>query len=476
MKQLIVCLIGLAFVVVGSAGAQNLLTDGGFEIGGITGPDEWIPYDTGDPIGAWTATSSDAMVFGACDGGAWGNPPFEGCMFANLGDGYGPGRIEQPFATTPGAEYEVRFWSSEYANNAGETGEATIRVYNDGGDDLLDTWIHDLTWREFVFTFVATDTTSTLEFTNTVGGPDKDAVSIDAVSVILMGPKVGTVDPDSVTVFEDPGLGSNTDTFTVVLDSPPGATDTITVDFDPNGVDGVDFTVNPTQLAFTTADWDTPQTVTVTAIDDALVEGDEVGFVGFTITSAESDPDFVNARLSSVVIVTILDDDSDGINISKTGVSVNEEGTTSETYEVVPQTAISGDTTVYIGIPNPADPNVPEPLSEVTVNGASTAQLTFTTGDWSTPQTVTVTAIDDAVADGDPHNETIGHTVKSDDLVYHHIGINSVDVTITDNDCGSWGYDYYDRDQDCYVTLVDFAEFAAAFLGCTDPYKPGCVQ
>ena len=431
-------------------------------------------------MGAWDVTADDVMLFGVGDGsGSWSGPALEGNEIANLGSGYGLGMIEQSFATTIGDDYKVSLWCREYDGTSTDTGIVLIRVYNGSGDDLFEWLTYDLTWTQYFFEFTATDTTSTLEFTNGgYLGPDPpDGVSIDDVWVLPAGPIVGTVDPTSMTIIENPSLGNNTGTFTVVLDSSPGATDTITVTPDPNGLgDGDDdVTVLPTQLTFTTADWDTPQTVTVTAIDDTLVEGEEVDIVGFTVTSAESDPCYVDARLRWVE-VTILDDDGIGISISKTGVSVNEEGTTSDTYEVVPLTAISGDTNVYIGIPNPADPNVPEALSEVTVNGASTAQLTFTTGDWSTSQTVTVTAIDDTVADGDPHNETIGHTVKSADPLYNDITTGFVLVTITDNDCGSWGYSYYDRNQDCYVTLSDFAEFAAAWLDCTDPYKPGCTQ
>ncbi len=203
MRKLIVCLIVLAFVVVGSAGAQNLLTDGGFEVGLLTGPDEWIAYGAGETIGAWDVTADTVDLFGACGGGAFGVPALEGCELANLGDSYAVGAIEQSFATIIGAEYQVSFWSSEYPESGIGTG--TVRVYWDNspppsqkGDDLLDTWTVDQTWTQFVFTFTATETTSILEFTNGTGGGD--ALNLDDVSVILMGPIVGTVDPTSLAV------------------------------------------------------------------------------------------------------------------------------------------------------------------------------------------------------------------------------------------------------------------------------------
>ena len=55
-------------------------------------------------------------------------------------------------------------------------------------------------------------------------------------------------------------------TYTVVLDTEPTAAVTVTVAKTPGGDD--DLTVNPTALTFTTGDWSTAQTVTVSAADD----------------------------------------------------------------------------------------------------------------------------------------------------------------------------------------------------------------
>ena len=36
-------------------------------------------------------------------------------------------------------------------------------------------------------------------------------------------------------------------------------------------------------------------------------------------------------------------------------------------------------------------------------------------------------------------------------------------------DCGDWGYHEMDFDENCYVDLRDFAEFASQWLNCTHP-------
>src|SRR5690606_9987451 len=74
------------------------------------------------------------------------------------------------------------------------------------------------------------------------------------------------------------------------------------------------------------------------------------------------------------------------------------------------------------------------PDAQTTVNGsAAPIALTFTTGTWSTPQTVTVAAVNDSVAEGN-HNATITHSASSSDGNYSGIGISSVTASISDND------------------------------------------
>lgn len=63
---------------------------------------------------------------------------------------------------------------------------------------------------------------------------------------------------------------------------------------------------------------------------------------------------------------------------------------------------------------------------------ASPTSLTFTPQNWSAPQSVNVSAVDDAVAEG-PHSGTITHTVSAAGN-YNGIAASSLTVAITDND------------------------------------------
>ena len=75
-----------------------------------------------------------------------------------------------------------------------------------------------------------------------------------------------TVSTTALTVTEEDTTG---DSYTVVLDSEPTANVVVTV----AGHAGTDVTPNPTTLTFTTSNWDTAQTVTVTAGNDADTDG-----------------------------------------------------------------------------------------------------------------------------------------------------------------------------------------------------------
>ena len=76
-----------------------------------------------------------------------------------------------------------------------------------------------------------------------------------------------TVSTPALTVTEEDTAG---DSYTVVLNSQPTATVTVTV----AGHAGTDVTPSPTSLTFTPTNWGTAQTVTVTAGDDADTAND----------------------------------------------------------------------------------------------------------------------------------------------------------------------------------------------------------
>jgi hypothetical protein len=82
-----------------------------------------------------------------------------------------------------------------------------------------------------------------------------------------------------------------------------------------------------------------------------------------------------------------------------------------------------------------------QPVANVTVTATPDAQvtvspvsLTFTPSNWATPQTITVSPVNDTLREGTPHGGAIVHTSASADAGYHAIRFPTVVVQITDND------------------------------------------
>ena len=223
-----------------------------------------------------------------------------------------------------------------------------------------------------------------------------------------------TISETSLTVTEEDTTG---DTYTVVLNTQPTANVTVTV----AGHAGTEVTPTPASLTFTTTNWSTAQTVTVTAANDTDTTND---MVTLTHSAASTDPDYSGITIGSVV-VTVEDNDTDGVTISETSLTVTEEDTTGDTYTVVLDTPPTADVTVTVA------------GHARTVVTPTPASLTFTTTNWSTAQTVTVTARNDADTIND--TVTLTHSATSTDSNYSGITIDSVVVTVEDNDTAPSG-------------------------------------
>jgi len=211
------------------------------------------------------------------------------------------------------------------------------------------------------------------------------------------------VTPTTVDVAE----GGATDIYTIVLTTQPTA-DVIISFAAGSQLQAI------ASVTFTSADWNLARTITVAAVDDALAEGLHTGTINHTATS--SDANYGGIAVASVT-ANITDNDSGGVFVSQISVDVGEDGTTA-TYSLVLTTQPTADVTINFDTGTQLEPIAP---------------VTFTAGNWNVPQTITVTAIDDAVVEG-PHSGTITHTATSGDPTYDGIAIASVTANITDND------------------------------------------
>ena len=177
-------------------------------------------------------------------------------------------------------------------------------------------------------------------------------------------------------------------------------------------------TLTDDTLTFTSENWDTAQTVTVTAAEDDDAASDAAVTLTHTVTGTG---EYAVVTADSVT-VTITDDDTAGVTVSETALSIEEGG--SDIYTVKLDTEPTGDVTVAIA--GQAD-------TDITLSGATLTNnaLTFMTESWNTAQTVTVTAKEDEDA-VDEEEATLTHTVSGGG--YDEVTADSVTVNITDND------------------------------------------
>jgi hypothetical protein len=221
-------------------------------------------------------------------------------------------------------------------------------------------------------------------------------------------PGVTVVESGGTTAVIEGGAG---DSYTVVLNAQPTATVTVTVTPDAQ------VAASPTSLQFTTANWNTPQAVTVNAVNDAIAEGAHSG----TITMSASGGGYTGVSIAPVT-VQITDNDTAGITVNPTSGLVTTEagGTASFTVVLTSQPTAN----VTLGVAS----------NDASEGTAAPASLTFTSANWNVAQTVTVTGVDDAIDDGNIAYSIVTAAATSSDPLY--AGINPPDVAVsnTDND------------------------------------------
>ncbi|MBK8092289.1 MAG: DUF1800 family protein [Verrucomicrobiaceae bacterium] len=215
---------------------------------------------------------------------------------------------------------------------------------------------------------------------------------------------------------------STTDTFTVVLSQQPTAN--VVLSF----VGDSQVAVTPSTLTFVpgasgAGTYNVAQTITVRAIDDSVIEPAILHWGQITATAASADP-FFDGKTITPLMSSIYDNDGPRLQIIQSDGSTltNENGVT-DTYAL----RLSH-----------------QPSSDVTLTATANSQLslsssvlTFTTENWATPQTITITAVNDTDVEAITHSGLITHSLSSADPFYQNLSAPTLTVPVWDNDTPS---------------------------------------
>ncbi len=227
----------------------------------------------------------------------------------------------------------------------------------------------------------------------------------------VIGPTAVQVTPTTGLTTAETGT---TATFTVVLTTAPSANVTIPV----SSTRTSEGTVSTPSLVFTPANWDQPQTVTVTGVDDSIDDGSQA-YSAILDPATSTDTRFTGINPSDVAL-TNVDNDTRGVMVTPvSGLETSETGT-SATFTMVLTSEPTADVTIAVA------------TGDATEGTVAQTSLTFTPINWNAPRTIVVTGVNDVEADGDRTYSVITAPTASIDTGY--AGLDPADVTVTNID------------------------------------------
>ena len=282
---------------------------------------------------------------------------------------------------------------------------------DDGGDDAV-TWTHAPDGANYAGAAGA-------DLTFTVNDDDVPGVTVDT------DPATPAVADTAALAVTEGGGAAAAAAYTVVLDTLPTGPVTVTV---TSGEPGA-VTAAPGALTFTAADWNTARTVTARAENDADGAAETVTLSHAPTGAAE----YREVTVADVAVRT-TDDDVPTIVLSERALSLSEV-----VHATIPRTATY---TVRLGLVPAGDVRVRVTRGDAryTVRkaggtGTSSEDLDFTTSDWNTGQTITVTTIDDSVLSTlGPVSNVTHETVDANSAAEYRPVSKTLPVTLRDDE------------------------------------------
>ncbi|PJF29491.1 MAG: hypothetical protein CUN52_08130 [Phototrophicales bacterium] len=239
-------------------------------------------------------------------------------------------------------------WSATTAShtegNSGSTGHtlgATLSnpsyeniVVNVAATDVTATNTVDYTAGSTI-TFTSGTTTANLSYTiiGDVLAEGNETFTLTLNSIGSGTATIGSPSVATITIIDDDTAGYNVNTSTVTAISEPSTTTTFTIQLNtmPSGTvdlafgstDPSECLPSPTTLTFDNTNWNTPQVITITAQDDALLDGPQPCAVTITRTGGTAS-EYASVPNPANVATTVNDDEAPN-TLSATAVCVGND-------------------------------------------------------------------------------------------------------------------------------------------------------
>ena len=169
---------------------------------------------------------------------------------------------------------------------------------------------------------------------------------------------------------------------------------------------------------FTNSDWNTPQTLTLSSIDDAVDDGNSSVSIQFTVNAASLDSTGYKVVNVDDVVISVIDNDTRNVIISPSSLIINEGA--SDSFNV----QLGSEPTAPVIVNFVASTN----SDEITL----ATGLTFNSTNWNVSQPYTVSIVDDQILDGNvivSLSVSITTTISSE---YTGFTVPAVSVTAID--------------------------------------------
>ncbi len=239
---------------------------------------------------------------------------------------------------------------------------------------------------------------------------DTNYGGFQAPSVSLLNIPAGTPG-----IFLVPATGLTTTgsggaaTFQAYLNAPPAAD--VTVGFSSsNPAQGV---VAPASITFNSTNWNTAQTLTVTGLDDGVVDGN-IGYQIVAAPAVSTDANYNGYNAGSVSVVN-LENDIAGVSVSCGSTITVLEGYTTSFTVALTAPPVSNVTIRYAS----GDP---------TLGTVTSAPLTFTPANWNMPQTVLLTGVANPANQGSATFALTGN-ITTTNYGYSTLALGNIVVT-----------------------------------------------